>query len=54
MKNQLTFTYLKEFVTNTGKIIKLKALITINGVQSVECIENDKRYPATELDYIID
>ena len=54
MNDKLKFTYLKELVTTTGKIIRMKSLITMHGVQSGECIENDKRYPATEVCYVID
>ena len=50
---QLTFIHQKEFVTGSGKQISMKALVTIHGVQFVECYENDQRYSATELQEII-
>jgi len=53
MIKPLTFTYLKEFVTISGKIIKMKSLISMHGVQSVECMENDQRYPATTVNEVI-
>jgi len=53
MNNPLIFSYLKEFVTPAGKLITMKALITMHGVQSVDCIENDQRYPAIGLQEVI-
>jgi hypothetical protein len=40
-------------LTGSGKQISMKSLVTIHGVQFVECYENDQRYSATELQEII-
>lgn len=45
----LTLIHKKEFATKSGRIITMKALITIHDKQFVECYENDKRYPADDL-----
>lgn len=39
----------KEFATKSGRIITMKALITIHNKQFVECYENNNRYQAEEL-----
>jgi len=50
---KLSFIHQKEFSTPGGKIVRMKALVTIHGIQFVECYENDHRYPATEIQEII-
>ena len=45
----LTLIHKKEFATKTGRIITMKALVTIHGKQYVECYEDGNRYEAKEL-----
>ena len=49
MDNQIKFEYNKEFATGSGYTITMKALVTIHGVQYVECHEDNHRYPAIAL-----
>ena len=44
----MTFTHQKQYVTPEAKVITMKALITMHGVQLVNCYENETRY-AVEL-----
>jgi len=45
----MTFTHQKQYVTPEAKVITMKALITMHGIQSVDCYENETRYPAELL-----
>jgi len=45
----MTFTHQKEFVTPEGKIITMKALVTMHNVQYVDSYESETRYPAELL-----
>jgi hypothetical protein len=45
----MEFIHEKEFVTNSGEIITMKALVTIHGQQFIECYENNIRYKVEEL-----
>ena len=47
--NELKFNHLKAFTTDNGKIVTMKALLTIHGEQFVEVNENSTRYKSTEL-----
>jgi len=49
----MEFKYNKELVVKeTGKVITMKALVTIHKQQFVDCNENENRYPATELEEV--
>ncbi len=39
----MEFIHLKEYVTQSGKIITMKALVTIHGIEYIECYENNKQ-----------
>lgn len=45
----IVYESLKQFATNTGKTITLKALFTISGQQFIECYENNIRYKVEDL-----
>jgi len=49
MKQPIKFEYLKEFVTSSGKIIKMKSLITQRGVQTIESNEDNGTYAVSDL-----
>jgi len=45
----MEFNHKKEFVTPAGKLITMKSLVTMHGVQYVDSYETDTRYPAESL-----
>jgi len=45
----MIFTHLKEFVTLDLKVISMKALITIEGAEFVECYEDNQNHPVKTL-----
>ena len=50
---KIKFEYLKEFRTSTGRIIRMKSLITQRDEQWIECIEDNGTYAVSELVEII-
>ena len=48
MNAPIKFQYLKPFINQKGKIIRMKSLFTIHGVQLVEA-EDSHRYKLEEL-----
>lgn len=50
---KISFEYLKQFGLNSGGIVTMKSLITINQpdykAQFIECTENDKMIPVSQL-----
>jgi len=50
---KIKFNYLQEFRTESGRIIKMKSLITMQGVQSIECMEDNGVYALSDLVAII-
>jgi len=53
MGHILIFIHQKEFINPDGKMITMKALITMHGVQSMECYENDQRYQVEGLQEVM-
>jgi hypothetical protein len=49
MNQPIKFVHRKEFATGSGLTITMKALVTIHGVQYVECYEDNMRYPVSQL-----
>ena len=45
----MIFTHLVPFRTPTDTIVTMKALLTINDQQFVECYENNQRYKPDQL-----
>lgn len=50
---KLSFTHQKEFSTPGGKIVRMKALISIHGRQFVECYDCRTLIQACDLDEVI-
>lgn len=49
MTTAAQFQHGKQFVTPEGKIITVKAFVTIHQLQHVECYENNTQYKPTDL-----
>ena len=49
----MEFKHKKEYVTPECKLITMKALVTMHGVQYVDSYENETRYPAESLQEVI-
>ena len=45
----MKFEHLKPLMHTSGTIIRMKALVTIHGLEYVDCHDSGKRYPAKEL-----